>query len=110
MLISNIFSPFLDISGLIPSFSGASYITYPLSGSVSQQTTISLLMRPSSGNGLIVILLDESGQGGDFLALVIIEGVVQLRFDLGKFCCHDVQKQQLNFFQLSCNNSKDIVS
>ncbi|KAJ8039994.1 Pikachurin [Holothuria leucospilota] len=72
-----------DISGLIPSFSGASYTTYPLTGSVSQQTTISLLMRPSSENGLIVILLDESGQGGDFLALVIIEGVVQLRFDLG---------------------------
>lgn len=67
-------------------------------------------MRPSSENGLIAILLDESDQGGDFLALVIIEGVVQLRFDLGKFWCNGVQIKHWKFFHLSYSSSRDIVS
>ncbi|PIK49142.1 putative neurogenic locus notch-like protein 1-like [Apostichopus japonicus] len=72
-----------NVSSLIPSFTGRSYLAYPLVTPVSDQTAVSLLLRPSTPTGLLVYLADNLTTDGDFLALILVEGVVQLRFDLG---------------------------
>lgn len=78
--------PLLDVSELIPSFSGTSYLSYPWpAGLSSQETRIGLRIRPGTiaQDALILYVEDTSLSAGDYFALGMTEGAVELRFNLG---------------------------
>ena len=67
----------------MPSFTGLSYLRYPSpSTRITTTTSLTLTFYPTSHTGLILYIGDVS-QSRDFLSLSLINGYIQLRYDLG---------------------------
>ncbi|XP_072173130.1 uncharacterized protein [Diadema setosum] len=74
-----------DLDNLVPSFSGLSYLTYPPLVGVSQEMMVNVRIRPASvlDSALILYVEDSLSSSGDYLALGVSDGALQLRFNLG---------------------------
>ncbi|XP_011315506.1 pikachurin [Fopius arisanus] len=68
----------------VPSFNGSSYLRYPGLGDTSLSwLELSVTLKPTSSNGVILYNGHHSDATGDFIALYLADGHIQFTFDLG---------------------------
>ncbi|BES90608.1 Laminin G domain [Nesidiocoris tenuis] len=68
----------------VPSFNGSSFLRLPgLGSSALSWLDISIVVKPSSHNGLILYNGHKTDGMGDFIALYLVDGHVEFTFDLG---------------------------
>ncbi len=73
---------FADLTIVVPSFNGSSYLEYPVAFSDGSQTSLQITFNPSSSHGLLLHFGDHTQQR-DFLSLSLINSRIQYRYDLG---------------------------
>ncbi|XP_064610786.1 agrin-like isoform X2 [Liolophura sinensis] len=72
-----------EIAFGVPSFSGQSYLVLPGFPQVSRELTIELEFRSLNKDGILLYTGQHLSGGRDFVALAVIDGYVEFRFDLG---------------------------
>ena len=75
-----------DISITAPSFSGGSFIAYPPNSHISasvQTLSVSVTFSPATGSGLLFFTSTSETDFSDYFSLVLVDGRVELRFNLG---------------------------
>lgn len=68
----------------VPSFNGSSYLRYPgLADTSLSWLELSVTLKPTAQDGVILYNGHHSDATGDFIALYLSSGHVQFTFDLG---------------------------
>nr|XP_050861086.1 pikachurin isoform X1 [Vespula vulgaris]XP_050861087.1 pikachurin isoform X1 [Vespula vulgaris]XP_050861088.1 pikachurin isoform X1 [Vespula vulgaris] len=68
----------------VPSFNGSSYLRYPGLGDTSLSwLELSVTLKPTASDGVIIYNGHHSDASGDFIALYLSSGYVHFTFDLG---------------------------
>ncbi|XP_076328006.1 agrin-like isoform X3 [Tachypleus tridentatus] len=67
----------------VPEFNGQAYLELPTLSNVGLAFNIEIWFLTKSHNGMLLYNGQDTLSGGDFLSLNIVDGFVQLRFDLG---------------------------
>ena len=62
------------------SFNGSSYLEFLEDDSVTMATSLRIVFRPLSANGIVIY---AGGQHVDFISLVLVQSRIQFRFELG---------------------------
>ena len=84
--LSSDFEHFSDITIIVPSFSGDSYIAYPPNSYIPasvQTLTISLTFNPVTDSGLLFFTSTAETDFTDYFSLALVDGHAELRFNLG---------------------------
>ncbi|XP_022699692.1 pikachurin-like isoform X1 [Varroa jacobsoni] len=66
-----------------PSFSGNSYIVLPTLRDAHRSMQISLEFKPETHNALLLYSGEQANLQGDYVAILLVEGFVEFRFDCG---------------------------
>lgn len=68
----------------VPSFNGSSYLRYPgLADTSLSWLELSVTLKPTAPDGVILYNGHHSDATGDFIALYLSSGYVQFTYDLG---------------------------
>ena len=74
-------SSLADRSVTSPRFSGESYLALPTLTNAYQDLQLSLDFRPTAADGVLLLTGESADMTGDYLALLIRDGHVELRYD-----------------------------
>ncbi|XP_059078305.1 pikachurin-like [Tigriopus californicus] len=66
-----------------PRFSGHSYLALPTLTNAYSDLQLSMEFRPASGEGILLLTGESADMTGDYLALIIRDGHIELRLDCG---------------------------
>ena len=81
LIMKCVFFSYIAVDISIPYFTGQSYLEHDSLVNAFATTSLTLEIRPSSLNGLI--LYNQQTIAIDYIAVLLREGVVELRYDLG---------------------------
>ncbi|XP_044740905.1 agrin-like isoform X2 [Chrysoperla carnea] len=83
----------------VPEFNGTAYIQYPRLENVKKSLSAEIWIQPYTPNGLIFYTAQHGkNSGGDFVALNLVHGHVQFRFNLGSGICNITSKDKLKMY------------
>ena len=73
----------LGISISVPSFSGGSYITYPILPPALRTLSVTLVFSPVNASGLLFFTSTSETDFSDYFSLALVSGQVEFRYNLG---------------------------
>ena len=85
-----VLSYFTDITISDPLFEGSiAFMSFERSMNLRFETEVIMEFKPRSDTGLLFYVASQlTPYAGDFLAISLAQGYVELRYSLGKFICH----------------------